>query len=168
MSYSMLCFNSTIVRLKVICYFFYNIANFLFQFYDSTIKSAGYISEFKRGYSFNSTIVRLKAPPHKKKRPGRRGFQFYDSTIKRAAPHTVRASPPWSFNSTIVRLKDSHILTIRPRALKCFNSTIVRLKDGWRTLTRAPRKRFNSTIVRLKDECGCQPAAILRAVSILR
>ena len=119
-----------IVRLKVNNSEFRIVKIYLFQFYDSPIKSDGWFVGFTPSLGFNSMIVRLKDPA--------------------ANIHTLSTA---GFNSMIVRLKEAHFLKAFDLPVECFNSMIVRLKeiDGYSS-SDVSILGFNSMIVRLKEK----------------
>ena len=99
---------------------------------------------------FNSTMVRLKVYLDHKRIGGIEEFQFHNGSIKRSAQVGAGAAPFFSFNSTMVRLKDL-LRCNHQRQIFCFNSTMVRLKEATRDEKNAMRHGFNSTMVRLKE-----------------
>ena len=116
---------------------------FKFQFYDSPIKRPHNGRAFGEVRSFNSMIVRLKGPPHTEKttRPG--------------------------FNSMIVRLKVVRVVQLPLPLLQSFNSMIVRLKGRPMDGCELMESGFNSMIVRLKEGSGSMQTLRRTPVSIL-
>ena len=75
-------------------------------------------------------------------------FQFHYGTIKRVSDGSGQASK-FAFNSTMVRLKVSGLITLL-RIMLTFNSTMVRLKESPYLKQTRSKTSFNSTMVRLK------------------
>ena len=102
----MQCFNSTMVRLKVVDAQ-KKAQQAVFQFHYGTIKSHEFLFILELSSYFNSTMVRLKGRTcgfHDSKGVQ---FQFHYGTIKRV-PRAPTISCVAYFNSTMVRLKGVH------------------------------------------------------------
>ena len=125
-------FNSTIVRLRplpVSC--LYRLA-FLFQFYNSAIKTP-------KSFELN---LQQKL------------FQFYNSAIK-TKKLLIFENPFRNFNSTIVRLRHNGNAygIMQQWSFQFYNSAIKTLKDG--LSYGVSQIHFNSTIVRLRQSNFC-------------
>ena len=144
-----MCFNSTMVRLKVGDRYTKGDERVSFQFHNGSIKSLTGFTTIMIQTSFNSTMVRLKAVLEEPTRDPNKCFNSTMVRLKAGTAVVLVATSLLGFNSTMVRLKAP--LPPHPKSLSpSFNSTMVRLKVDLTTFINAGQPSFNSTMVRLK------------------
>ena len=124
-----------------------------------------------KGTGFDSILVRLKVKRQRNAEPKRQRFRFHTGSIKRDSSHYTPQVGEQSFDSILVRLKASKIITLTTWFIS-FDSILVRLKGdspcaaspctfAFRfhtgSIKRSPvllsvilRLRFDSILVRLK------------------
>ena len=122
---SPLCFNSTMVRLEVLCLASIVPSVVCFNFTMVRLEDSARFLLCSFIFCFNSTMVRLEVRLALHDKSWAK-FQFHNGSIRRRQVHW-RTRSVQRFNSTMVRLEELS-QRMMGGCLRCFNSTMVRLE----------------------------------------